>query len=824
MSRRALVVIIVSLLAISATPVAVANTDGQNVVGSQHDTESELSNAQNLENLTVSGSGSNARVELSNKSSTDSFEDGDLAEWNGDLSEFNITNSPTYDGAKAVDHLPSGSSDWESIYHSNSSGSNLASAFVRSNLSSSDPAAGVVLNRQPNSEEWYQFSLDTSDGEWEIRKMTSNGATTLKAVTTNSPSSDTWYRLELERDGDELVATAFDTSGTQLAQFSVTDTSYSGGYAGLGGFATRGATYDKFTFTKGLPESARYVSAIHEVTNGKQATINITELSNVSVTATVQTDTGTVLNQTTLSKTGNHTLSLASASSSKLETVVDINVTESNPSFAMSDESILFTNSAPSVANASATPNNGTTITDTPVNLSIDISDKQFGSAQGEEVSVTFYNASDDSAIGTDTLTNNGTASVEWGSVSNGENEWYIIAEDSYGGVTQSQTFNFSAPETLYIYNESSPNDLVDSATVDIQFYFEGESGEIITKSTSDGTINMTGLPPDQPFIVVAEADGYHPRRIYVESLLEEQRIYLLPESAEFVDLTFELEDFSGDYPSDSTVLKIEREINGNWSTVQGDFFGATSQLTAQLAYNQRHRLTLINTETGETKRIGTLTPTASGTQTISVTGSGEIQLEGMNPTISVNPSTRSLAAVNGSSVGVDVSAGNKQISEWTVTVTYSNESVNTTLHNQTITSGPGTVTPTFDLRNRAGGQVLVSVEIVTESGETITDTVRFGVREHFDHDYSLLSTLSRFTTEQIPAHNVASATTFLAVLGTVLITGMVAANARVSSEVLGGVAVGSIAAFSIIGWAGLNLLFAASVTWIAAFALRRGI
>ena len=95
-------------------------------------------------------------------------------------------------------------------------------------------------------------------------------------------------------------------------------------------------------------------------------------------------------------------------------------------------------NYLPQVTNP--TPNDGATgIGDDPT-LSVDVSD-----VDGDDVTVLFYNYSDDSLIGSDTVTGgSGTASVTWSGVtSDMVCLWYVTANDGIG-TTQSATWTFT--------------------------------------------------------------------------------------------------------------------------------------------------------------------------------------------------------------------------------------------------------------------------------------------------------------------------------------------------------------------------------------------
>jgi len=89
------------------------------------------------------------------------------------------------------------------------------------------------------------------------------------------------------------------------------------------------------------------------------------------------------------------------------------------------------------------TPNDGATgIGDDPT-LTVDVID-----VDGDTLIMTFYNASDNSVIGSDTVTGgSGTASVTWSGVTGDINcHWYVIANDG-AAATQSVTWSFRTGE-----------------------------------------------------------------------------------------------------------------------------------------------------------------------------------------------------------------------------------------------------------------------------------------------------------------------------------------------------------------------------------------
>ncbi len=469
-------------------------------------------------------------------------------------------------------------------------------------------------------------------------------------------------------------------------------------------------------------------------------------------------------------------------------------------------------------------PPDNTSLSSRDITLSANLTDSDFA-FEGDELTAEFF-VNNESA-GTDTLTSNGTASFNFAGAVGGENTVFVRVTDQYGQTVQSQTNTFSVPSNLTIYNESSPTQKLTnlSEPVTLRFYYEnGSQGQVIERTTSNGTISLEGLPVDQSFVVVADAPGYLPRRIFVGSLLERQSIYLLNESTEHVDNLITLSDYSGEFDKSETVLIVQRSLNGSWETVQGDYFGATGEYSAQLAYNVRHRLILRNTRTGQEKVVGSYTPLASGTKSIQVMQDGDVQLALDAPRIVFDPSVRSLSAVSNTQVITSVENQSSELTSWSVEVVYRNSTTEERLFMTNSTSATGgTISPSLDLSGRAGGNVTVIVNWTSSAGESGSKTETFFVRESFTNEYGLLPVLGQVDS-MVPDPNLSVFTTFLSVIVSVLVATGVARAFPASTELVGVSAVGTLAFFSIIEWVGIPIVFVSGMSLIAFAALRRGL
>ncbi|WP_225334247.1 hypothetical protein [Halomicrobium urmianum] len=376
-------------------------------------------------------------------------------------------------------------------------------------------------------------------------------------------------------------------------------------------------------------------------------------------------------------------------------------------------------------------------------------------------------------------------------------------------------------PETLYIRDEQT-NELLDNVSAEIRFYVDDkESTEVVERQSSDGTVNFTGLPSDAQFVALVDADGYLPRRVYVESLYQQQDMFLLNESAEYNSKVFEYSDYTGRFGADNTALLVQRAINGSWRTVQGDVIGSTGEYRVQLANNVRHRLVVLNTETGERMVLGPYTPIADGAQQIRVHADGEIEIRDVGPIVNNKPMLGVVPAGQ-TDVTVDVRELDESVSSFNVTAIRENETNSTVLANDSAT-GAGSLTLSLDLSNMSDSTLVVKTQFEMDSGRSGTRYRNYSINRQFENPNSLLS-VAGDVPSLLPAGDVAAFQTMVSVLLSILMAGAVATNYRLSSESIGLVVVLVLAAFSVIGWVQYGLVFASSVAWISFTALRRGI
>jgi hypothetical protein len=257
------------------------------------------------------------------------------------------------------------------------------------------------------------------------------------------------------------------------------------------------------------------------------------------------------------------------------------------------------------------------TISTRSTELSVDIGDSDF---PDDEVTVEFY--VDETSVGSDTVTSNGTASVSVSDIDAGSHTWTAEATDEFGA-TDSATYELNIPSTLYIRDEENPEELVNGTNVNVNVTFYGDD-ETITRSTSDGTIDLTGLPVDQTLVATASADGWQDRRILIRDLSRQQSMFLLDENTTSSAITFRLEDNTGSFSPSSSQLIIQRSMNhsetngSEWQAVSGDYFAADQTFKSTLETGQRYRIVVRNDD-GDQRVLGSYTPDGDETTTLTV-------------------------------------------------------------------------------------------------------------------------------------------------------------------------------------------------------------
>lgn len=616
--RRMLVVafaIFATALMVSAQPAAAADAGLE--VGSQHTdfgTGTE-SSPTTLDNATISGSGDAAKVEFGT-AFEDGFEDepadsGLPGQWENVTAPANpnVTDVTAADGAQSAymdeagngafatvrpAEQPYGSNRTQNVSVALQQQKNASAEEIRAELHTGGTRA-IVVGMRGGDLQYY-------DGSWH------NISTT--------PDAGEWVDLtiyDIDPSTDTFAVEWSTATGSGTATGLNAETGLDSGYDELWiGANKNGGFYDAVRLNG--EATGTYVSANHSADRAEEAAINLTATGS-DVTATIEGWDGSSWvddASATYSTGGNKTLAL-SGSYSKWRTRVDFQKTKSSGEAAIADESILFNASDPIVS--STDPSEGEKVDSFDGTLDVDINDSDFGTAQGDTVTVTAKH-DNGTVIGSGSRSSNGTVSISYNEQI-GENAIEYELEDSYGEITV-KNGTFYTPAEISFYNESSPGALVTEVNVTVRFF----DGSIVEKNTSDGTVRLDGLPASKSITVVAEADGYYSRTVLLKSVYQQQQVFLLNESTSTaVEVRFKLDDKTGSFPESESKIVIEKPITKNGSTdyriIAADEFGVNGFATF-LESNQRYQLSVKNRE-GDSRTVGHYGAPTSETVTVTV-------------------------------------------------------------------------------------------------------------------------------------------------------------------------------------------------------------
>ncbi|WP_121744885.1 hypothetical protein [Natronorubrum halophilum] len=355
---------------------------------------------------------------------------------------------------------------------------------------------------------------------------------------------------------------------------------------------------------------------LSEIDASNELEINISDRQTVSVQGDVdQLEYGDITvddgHQLTINQTGTTTLRVhdigeAAAIDSDTGELLDVGQTDSGvTTFDIEgSHNVEFTSpdGGPVIDDGSAFPTGEQSTA--PDELAVNVS-----SETGGDIEVEF--TLDGDVVGTDTVASGERASVSITEESAGIHNWSVTATDIFGD-NDSSDYQYGLPNELEIRDEET-GDLITNET-EVRFFPSGDEDEVFTRNTTTGVVDMTGLPVDTRLIVDAQTDGYHPRQLVLDSLVQQSSIYLLNESSDTVLTEFEIIDRTNDFGAeDGTHLKIQRAIqldgedNARYRTVMADEIGANGRVDAYLSVGDRYRLVVEN-EDGQSRSLGSYT------------------------------------------------------------------------------------------------------------------------------------------------------------------------------------------------------------------------
>lgn len=184
-----------------------------------------------------------------------------------------------------------------------------------------------------------------------------------------------------------------------------------------------------------------------------------------------------------------------------------------------------------------------------------------------------------------------------------------------------------TVPSELQVRNEANPDELVDD-NVTLRARFFAEEDTVVEREVTDGTVDLTGLPPDEEIVVTVKEENadFTYRRILLDSIVETSEIYILPTTEPSAEIRFQLNDQTGRFNAETTKLFVEKPITRNNETryrvISGDYFGASGQFPTILIDAERYRLRIENQD-GEQRVLGAYTVQGAEVAPLSV---GEVE------------------------------------------------------------------------------------------------------------------------------------------------------------------------------------------------------
>lgn len=213
-----------------------------------------------------------------------------------------------------------------------------------------------------------------------------------------------------------------------------------------------------------------------------------------------------------------------------------------------------------------------------------------------EDTTVLVRDASDDEEIGSFTSDSDGTLVLD--DLPSGTNEIYL--EDG--------------PDQLEIRDEET-EELIESSDgdeVEVRFFPDGDDEVVETRTTEDGIVDFAGLPSDEEFVITVSADGYETRSVYIDSILDQQTVYLLDQEADSVLITFDVNDRTEQFRGSDVRLVVQKPVGtdnqSRYQNIAGEYFGAAGEQSITLERGERYRLTVFNRD-GQSRSLGSFTP-----------------------------------------------------------------------------------------------------------------------------------------------------------------------------------------------------------------------
>lgn len=236
----------------------------------------------------------------------DDFEDNDIEEYGADTANFEVQSTTVYEGSYALETtLPSNDFAGVTSVGGLDRYPQAGDTFqVRMRWDSSDSIKHFIWAAQSVGEnpDSYQVSVDANNNKFALDRQESGYNELTSTSYDPRTNADEWMRVKVEHGTDgSITATLYDSSGSQVAQLSATDTTYTEG--GVGFIESSASDGSASTYWDAVEITST------NTTNGQVTDADGNAIENATVEA-MNTSTGNVVERTNTTVTGEYALSL----------------------------------------------------------------------------------------------------------------------------------------------------------------------------------------------------------------------------------------------------------------------------------------------------------------------------------------------------------------------------------------------------------------------------------------------------------------------------------------------------------------------------------
>jgi len=276
---------------------------------------------------------------------------------------------------------------------------------------------------------------------------------------------------------------------------------------------------------------------------------------------------------------------------------------------------------------------------------------------------------------------------------------------------------------TVTVFNESDPTaGPISGGNLSLTVSVFSNDRVVSSGEVTDGRFALAGVNGGRgPFLISVTNDGFVSRTIVVDSLFVNTSVFLLPTTEDRVETRFALEDNTGQFGGDSSLIFVDKIINQTdgtrYRTVRSGPAAPDGELTAILDQGETYRLRIADGD-GNTRVLGTYQAQSAQTVTLSI---GQIEFQLQNETVAEIGAERAAEDL----LQFRVVAGAQTL-----------DTVSVRIHELNNTSNELSATTQFDLDNLTITEQLSSSEqnltwvanyTLSVGGEELTGVVRFG-------------------------------------------------------------------------------------------------